>query len=82
MEKMDADARALKVLADWKGQEYGCEAQKNAVLQCLIIEALQEHCRAEISDMKVQIIDLKACLRTCASSAQGGLDQYPTLRSE
>ena len=27
-------------------------------------------------DLKSTIIDLKACLRTCENSAQGGLDQY------
>lgn len=31
-----------------------------------------------IIDLENTIIDLKACLRTCANSAQGGLDQYPT----
>ena len=30
----------------------------------------------KISELQNQIIDLKACLRTCANSAQGGLDQY------
>ena len=29
-----------------------------------------------ISELENIIIDLKACLRTCANSAQGGLDQY------
>ncbi len=30
----------------------------------------------KILELQNQIIDLKACLRTCANSAQGGLDQY------
>lgn len=29
-----------------------------------------------IIDLENTVIDLKACLRTCANSAQGGLDQY------
>ena len=29
-----------------------------------------------ILELQNTIIDLKACLRTCANSAQGGLDQY------
>ncbi len=29
-----------------------------------------------VSDLQNQIIDLKACLRTCANAANGGLDQY------
>jgi hypothetical protein len=29
-----------------------------------------------VIDLQNQIIDLKACLRTCANSAKGGLDQY------
>ena len=31
---------------------------------------------ARILELENTIIDLKACLRTCAKSAQGGLDQY------
>jgi len=30
----------------------------------------------KINDLKNQIIDLKACLRTCANAANGGLEQY------
>ncbi len=30
----------------------------------------------KIVELENTIIDLKACLRTCANSAQGGLDQY------
>ncbi len=33
-----------------------------------------------IIDLKMEIIDLKACLKTCANSAQSGLDQYPQKR--
>ena len=29
-----------------------------------------------VTDLQMQIIDLKACLRTCANTAQGALDQY------
>ena len=29
-----------------------------------------------ILELENTVIDLKACLRTCANSAQGGLDQY------
>jgi len=29
-----------------------------------------------IVELELTIIDLKACLRTCANAAQGGLDQY------
>ena len=29
-----------------------------------------------IWDLKNEIIDLKACLRTCANAANGGLSQY------
>ncbi len=29
-----------------------------------------------VVDLQNQIIDLKACLRTCANAANGGLEQY------
>jgi hypothetical protein len=31
-------------------------------------------------DLQNEIIDLKACLRTCANAANGGLDQYKNKR--
>ena len=44
-------------------------------------EGSWRHCSVErmgsrILELEHTIIDLKACLRTCANSAQGGLDQY------
>ena len=41
-----------------------------------IIAYDEEVTRQIVIDLQNQIIDLKACLRTCANSAQGGLDQY------
>ena len=39
--------------------------------QCSIEKAWDK-----ITDLQGQIIDLKACLRTCANAAQGGLGQH------
>ena len=39
---IDKDSRSLKVLTDWNSKKYNCESQKQASLQVLINEALEE----------------------------------------
>lgn len=39
------DERSLAVIEEWENGVYGCAAQKKAVLQCLINDALKEQDR-------------------------------------
>jgi hypothetical protein len=44
--------------------------------ECFVIAYDEKLTNQIIWDLQNEIIDLKACLRTCANAANGGLDQY------
>ena len=54
---MDIDSIALRAITDWRSEEYGCEAQKTAVLQLNINTALKFVLRKQKNSISNELIN-------------------------
>ena len=67
---MDIDSIALRVITNWRSEEYGCEAQKTAVLQNNIITALKFVLREQKNTISDEVYQMQGTVSQFATSKE------------